>query len=238
MTHSKKIQGFTLIELMITVAVMGIMAAIAFPSMSNFVSNTRLANRAQQTANLFRFAKGEAVRMGVPVVICGVQIRSDGRHSGNCDGAQASSGLMAYADMNRDGKYDSDVDNVLRTVNINGNDKTPRVVVGLKTCAITGSADCAADASNTNEYIFMPNGFFGYKTKSDTTRANLQSNVNLASHYVRISLKDSKNDKLAAQYVVISPTGMATTCRAGDTTYKTYESQSDSKSSRICVAEA
>ena len=38
-------KGFTLVELMVTLAVMGIMAAIAFPSMGNFIANTRLTNR-------------------------------------------------------------------------------------------------------------------------------------------------------------------------------------------------
>ena len=32
MPHDKRVQGFTLLELMVTVAIMAIMAAIAFPS--------------------------------------------------------------------------------------------------------------------------------------------------------------------------------------------------------------
>ena len=45
MPHDKRVQGFTLLELMVTVAIMAIMAAIAFPSMRDFVSNSRLVNR-------------------------------------------------------------------------------------------------------------------------------------------------------------------------------------------------
>ena len=81
----KKIQGFTLLELMVTVVIMAIMAAIALPNMRNFVANTRVVNRSEQIANLFRFAKGEAVRMGAPVIVCGVKIRSDGRPAGECN---------------------------------------------------------------------------------------------------------------------------------------------------------
>ncbi|RKW29313.1 MAG: type II secretion system protein GspH, partial [Kingella sp. (in: b-proteobacteria)] len=113
-------KGFTLVELMVTLAVMGIMAAIAFPSMSNFISNTRLTNRAGQVANLFRFAKGEAVRLGVPVVVCGVKVRTDGRPSGVCSPSSVSSGMMAYADNNKNGMYDDGTDVMLRSVSING----------------------------------------------------------------------------------------------------------------------
>lgn len=85
MPHDKRVQGFTLLELMVTVAIMAIMAAIAFPSMRDFVSNSRLVNRSEQIANAFRFARTEAVRMNTPVLLCGVLIRKDGRNTGVCD---------------------------------------------------------------------------------------------------------------------------------------------------------
>lgn len=40
----KKLQGFTLIELMVTVAILGILASIAIPSYSGYVARAKLAD--------------------------------------------------------------------------------------------------------------------------------------------------------------------------------------------------
>ena len=74
MSNYKNIRGFTLIELMVTIAIMAIMAAFALPSMRNLVANTRIVNRSEQIANAIRLARVEAVRTNLPILICGVKI--------------------------------------------------------------------------------------------------------------------------------------------------------------------
>ncbi|MDK4526111.1 GspH/FimT family pseudopilin [Kingella kingae] len=237
MNQYQKSKGFTLIELMVTVAIMGIMAAIAFPSMSNFISNTRLTNRSQQVANIFRFAKSESVRMGVPVVVCGVTIRSDGRHTGVCN-SDANSGLMAFADNNRDGNYTADTDMVLRTVSINGNESdvaVRKMMVVLNICDFAGS-DCKGGSNSKNQFVFMPNGAFGYRTALNTTRANFLSSVTMSQAYLRVAISDTKNKNIQARYVVVSPSGSTTVCKAGDTNYKAFDSDKASSAKRICAA--
>ena len=143
MPHFKRVQGFTLLELLVTVAIMAIMAAIAFPSMRNFVSNSRLVNRSEQIANAFRFARTEAVRMNTPVLLCGVLIRKDGRPTGVCDETKISDGILIFADKDRNGEYDAKVDSALRTITLNGPNisESNKVSVNTETCDLAGTAE-------------------------------------------------------------------------------------------------
>lgn len=227
-----KQRGFTLLELLVTIAIMGIMAAIAMPSMSRFVENTRVINRTEQVANLFRFAKSEAVRMNAPVILCGTQVRSDGRPSGTCDSKQFSSGMMAFADLNRDGEYSANDDKLLRTAVINGNNTNGAVTVSLDACAFDQS-QCGGKIVS-GQFVFMPNGMFGYKTTtSKTTRSNFMSNTTLATNYVRIILDNKNTNYALAKLVIISPSGNTTTCNSGSENYQTYEKNATNKN-RIC----
>ncbi|UOP03983.1 hypothetical protein LVJ79_04785 [Kingella kingae] len=93
--------------------------------------------------------------MGVPVVVCGVTIRSDGRHTGVCSDNAIHSGLMAFADNDRDGNYTANTDVVLRTVSINGNESDAAVrkmKVVLNICNFAGS-DCKGGSDSKNQFV-------------------------------------------------------------------------------------
>lgn len=207
----KHTSGFTLVELMVTIAVMAIMAAIAFPSMRDFVAGARIANRSEQIANLFRFAKSEAVRLGKPVIICGTQIRDDGRSLGTCDASKYNSGLMAYADNNRNGVFDAASDTELRTITVNAGSRT-NVQVGTATYQLGLTGRISAIAPTVPEFIFMPSGAFGTKPNAaNLTGLQIQNRFAAFQLYNNVAYSAGRN--FMGRIVYITPTGVVNTCR-------------------------
>jgi type IV fimbrial biogenesis protein FimT len=60
-------RGFTIVELMITVAVMGILIAIGLPNFSTWIQNTQIRTASESILNGLQLARGEAVRRNVTV---------------------------------------------------------------------------------------------------------------------------------------------------------------------------
>jgi prepilin-type N-terminal cleavage/methylation domain-containing protein len=61
--------GFTLVEAMIVVAIIGIVAALGTPAMSRFFIDLRTRSAARSTADALRIARAEAIRTGSPHVV-------------------------------------------------------------------------------------------------------------------------------------------------------------------------
>lgn len=61
MPISTKQRGFTLIELMVIIALVAIMAGIAVPSFTQFVRNNRVTTQADEIHRFLQYARGEAV---------------------------------------------------------------------------------------------------------------------------------------------------------------------------------
>lgn len=65
-----RIGGFTLTELMVTVAIVAIMAAIALPSYQALVINSRMTTQASEFLTTLEFTRSEAVKRNTRVSIC------------------------------------------------------------------------------------------------------------------------------------------------------------------------
>lgn len=65
--HKSMPYGFTLIEMMITIAIFGITLALGIPSYRTWVQNTQIRNAAESIQNGIQRARGEAVKCNANV---------------------------------------------------------------------------------------------------------------------------------------------------------------------------
>lgn len=86
--------GFTILELMITVAVLAILVGIAVPSFNEMIRQNRLATQTNDLLTATAVARSEAVKRGSRVTLC--PANADGS---DCSGtAQWSAGWLVIAD--------------------------------------------------------------------------------------------------------------------------------------------
>lgn len=67
---STRPSGFTLIELAVTVAVIGILATIAMPNMTALINRSRLTSQASEVVSALQLARAEAIRRNARVTVC------------------------------------------------------------------------------------------------------------------------------------------------------------------------
>lgn len=72
--------GFTLVELLIVMAIAAILAVVGVPSMWNFIQNTRTTAQANELVTAINLARSEAVKRGEDIEVCA---SNDGA---TCDG--------------------------------------------------------------------------------------------------------------------------------------------------------
>ncbi len=104
MTLARSNQGFTLVELMLTVVILAVVIGIALPSFQTMVVNNRIISQINEAMSLISYARSEASkRPDARVTLCP---SSDGS---SCSGAAAwESGWIALLDVDGDQTLDAD----------------------------------------------------------------------------------------------------------------------------------
>ena len=98
----KKNSGFTLLELLITVAVLTMVMAIGIPSMTTFIQNDRLTTQINTLVGHLSYARSEAVKRSQQVAVCA---SSNGT---SCSGGvNWETGWIIYVDADGDSAFDA-----------------------------------------------------------------------------------------------------------------------------------
>jgi type IV fimbrial biogenesis protein FimT len=92
--NTKRTMGFTIIELMVVMVIVGLVVTLAMPSFTNLNQGSQMTAIANELIGVFNRARGEAIRRGQAVEVTSV--------NGNW-----SNGYKIWVDIDQDGVLDA-----------------------------------------------------------------------------------------------------------------------------------
>lgn len=123
----KKNSGFTLLELIITVAIVAIVVAIAIPSMTTFTQNDRLTTNINTLIGHLAYARSEAVKRSQQVSIC--VSNNSGDPAPSCTAGNWADGWIVYIDADADNSFTAG-EEVIRVQQALDGDNTLTTAIG------------------------------------------------------------------------------------------------------------
>lgn len=98
---SRRSNGFTLVELMVTIAVLAILSTIAYPSFQGTIRSNRMATTSNELIAALALARSEAIRGTHGGGVCASTAGT------SCDGKSWADGWMVWNDANGNGSFDA-----------------------------------------------------------------------------------------------------------------------------------
>lgn len=118
--NSRLARGFTIIELIIVIVIIGILTTIAVPSMREWALEGQIETKAAEVRNLFELVRTKATAMGKVGYVVGtnnVQVGLDNKALGNSIDSSPRV-IMAYVDVNQNSIFDSNNDEIVALVDM------------------------------------------------------------------------------------------------------------------------
>ncbi len=103
--------GFTLLELMLVVAIAGVLLAVGIPAMGDYIRNSRITSAANDVMAALHFTRSEAIKRRQPVTLCtsADTLNADNTQNPNptCAASAFLTGWMSFVDLNQSGQRDA-----------------------------------------------------------------------------------------------------------------------------------
>jgi len=166
-TGRRRMAGFTMGELMLTIMVLMVVAAVALPSYRTIILHTRLTTQIHDFSAALNLARSEAVKRGYKVTVC------PSTNQASCaGGTQWETGWIVFVDVDGDQTVDTadTREVVLRATPVLTSGYTLRGTAS-SSVATHVTADPKGQLSGTGEFMLCEN------LTADPSRAVLVSTV-------------------------------------------------------------
>jgi len=151
MKAKKQSCAFTLIELVVTIAVFMIVVGLAVPSMQSIIANNRSSTIANELVSSMHIARSEAVKRGTSVSVC----PTSNQNFTSC-GNNWNLGWLVFVNPDENGTFSNNATEVLiRAHQVSG--QTAAITTNPNSSLITYTASGFAHANTVNLSINILN---------------------------------------------------------------------------------
>ena len=112
MKTTYEIHGFTLPELMVTLAIASILLAVAVPGFKGVINTNQIAAQTNSLMTALTIARSEASKRGFKIAVCSnLATMSCGSNTSCCSGSTDwTTGWIVFVDQNSNGTFEDDND--------------------------------------------------------------------------------------------------------------------------------